>query len=84
MEGDVADLVMSCFKFKLGDTVLDSADDYNNIKVVVKANRVQENGVLKPNSVCFVKSVDFYVETTDGSNTYVKYTATVNDYVEVK
>ena len=84
MEGDVADLVMSSFKFKLGETVLDSVDDYSNIKVVVKANSVQENGVLKPNSVCYVKSVDFYVETSAGSNTYVKYTVTVNDYVEVK
>jgi len=84
MEGDVTDLVMSSFKFKLGNTVLDSADDYNNIKIVVNANRVQENGVLKPNSVCFVRSVDFYVETSEGSNTYVKHTATVNDYVEVK
>ena len=40
--------------------------------------------MLKPGSVCYVKSVDFYVETAEGSNTYVKYTVNVNDYVEVK
>lgn len=84
MNGDVEDLVMSCFKFRLGNTTLDDASDYSNIKVVVNANKVTENGTLKVGSVCFVKSVDFYVETAEGSNTYVKYTATVNDYVEVK
>lgn len=84
IDGDVNELVKSSFKFKLGDIVLDDSADYTNIKLVVNANKVEENGVLKPGSVCFVKSVDFYVETADGSNTYVKYTATVNDYVEVK
>lgn len=84
MDGGLEDLVKSCFKFKLGDTVLDSTEDYSNIIVVANANKVVENGTLRPNSVCFIKSVDFYVETASGSNTYVKYTTTVNDYVEVK
>lgn len=84
IDGDVNELVKSSFKFKLGDTVLDDSTDYSSIKIVVNANKVEESGVLKPGSVCFVKSVDFYVETATGSNTYVKYTATVNDYVEVK
>ena len=84
MNGDVEELVKSCFKFKLGSTVLDDASDYANIKVSVNANKVEDGGVLKPGSVCFVKSVDFYVETAQGSGTYVKYTATVNDYVEIK
>ncbi len=84
IDGDVNELVKSSFKFKLGDTVLDDSADYSNIKMVVNANKVEDNGVLKPGSVCFVKSVDFYVETAEGSNTYVKYTVTVNDYVEVK
>lgn len=84
IDGDVAQLVMSSFKFKLGDTVLDDSSDYSNIKLVVNANKVEDGGMLKPGSVCFVKSVDFYVETALGSNTYVKYTVTVNDYVEVK
>ena len=83
-DGTVEDLVMESFKFKLGDTILDDATDYSGIRLVVKANQVVDNGVLKPNSVCFIKSVDFYVETADGSNTYVKHTVTVNDYVEVK
>jgi len=51
---------------------------------VVNANKVEDGGLLKPGSVCFVKSVDFYVETAEGSNTYVKYKVNVNDYVEVK
>lgn len=84
MNGDVEELVKSCFKFKLGSTVLDDASDYANIKVSVNANKVEDGGVLKAGSVCFVKSVDFYVETAQGSGTYVKYTATVNDYVEIK
>lgn len=84
MDGGVEELVKSSFKFKLGDTVLDDISDYTNIKLVVKANKVEDGGMLKPGSVCFVKSVDFYVETAEGSNTYVKYTVTVNDYVEVK
>lgn len=83
-EGNVEDLVKSCFKFKLGDTVLDDSSDYSSIKLVVKANKVSEGGMLRPGSVCFVKSVDFYVETALGSNTYVKHTVNVNDYVEVK
>lgn len=83
-DGDVEELVKSCFKFKLGNTVLDDAGDYANIKVSVNANKAENGGVLKVGSVCFVKSVDFYVETAEGSNTYVKYTATVNDYVEIK
>ena len=84
MDGGLEDLIKSCFKFKLGDTVLDNPEDYSNIIVVANANKVIENGTLRPNSVCFIKSVDFYVETAAGSNTYVKYTTTVNDYVEVK
>lgn len=84
MNGDINDLVMSCFKFKLGSTVLDDPSDYSGIRMVVNANRIAEDGVLKVGSVCFVKSVDFYVETAQGSDTYVKYTVTVNDYVEVK
>jgi len=83
-EGNVEDLVKSCFKFKLGETVLDDSSDYSSIKLVVKANKVSEGGMLRPGSVCFVKSVDFYVETALGSNTYVKHTVNVNDYVEVK
>lgn len=83
-EGTVEDLVMNSFKFKHGDSVLDDATDYNGIRIVVNANQVTDNGVLKPNSVCFVKSVDFYVETAEGSNTYVQHTVIVNDYVEVK
>ena len=63
---------------------MDSPEEYSNIIVVANANKVIENGTLRPNSVCFIKSVDFYVETAAGSNTYVKYTTTVNDYVEVK
>ena len=84
IDGGVEQLVMSSFKFKLGETVLDDSSDYSGIKLVVNANKVAENGMLKPGSVCFVKSVDFYVETAAGSNTYVKYTVNVNDYVEVK
>lgn len=84
VDGGVEQLVMSSFKFKLGDTVLDDSSDYSNIKLVVNANKVEDSGMLKPGSVCFVKTVDFYVETALGSNTYVKYTVTVNDYVEVK
>ena len=84
VDGGVEQLVMSSFKFKLGDTVLDDSSDYSGIKLVVKANKVEDGGMLKPGSVCFVKSVDFYVETAAGSNTYVKYTVNVNDYVEVK
>lgn len=83
-DGNVEELVMSSFKFKLGDKVLDDSSDYNNIKLVVKSNKVTDSGILKPGSVCFIKSVDFYVETAEGSNTYVKHTVTVNDYVEVK
>ena len=82
--GGVEELVKESFKFKLGDTVLDDSSDYSNIKLVVNANRVNDGGLLKPGSVCFVKSVEFYVETAEGSNTYVKYKVTVNDYVEVK
>ncbi len=84
VDGGVDELVKSSFKFKLGDTLLDDGGDYGNIKLVVNANRVEDGGMLKPGSVCFVKSVDFYVETAAGSNTYVKYTVTVNDYVEIK
>lgn len=84
IDGGVEQLVMSSFKFKLGETVLDDSSDYSGIKLVVNANKVAENGMLKPGSVCFVKNVDFYVETAAGSNTYVKYTVNVNDYVEVK
>ncbi len=83
-DGNVEELVKTSFKFKLGDTILDDSSDYANIKLAVNANRVEDGGLLKPGSVCFVKSVDFYVETADGSNTYVKYTVNVNDYVEVK
>ena len=84
LDGNIEELVMSSFKFKLGDTLLDDTSDYSNIKLKVNANKVEDGGMLKPGSVCFVKSVDFYVETAVGSNTYVKYTVTVNDYVEVK
>ncbi|MGN0505101.1 MAG: Ig domain-containing protein [Lachnospiraceae bacterium] len=84
MNGDIEELVKSCFKFKLGNTVLDDSSDYTNIRISVTANKLEDGGVLKPGSVCYVKSVDFYVETAVGSGTYVKYTATVNDYVEVK
>ena len=84
LDGGVEDLVMSSFKFKLGDTLLDNSEDYSNIRISVNANKVEDGGLLKPGSVCYVKSVDFYVETAEGSNTYVKYTVTVNDYVEVK
>lgn len=84
IDGNVEELVMSSFKFKLGETVLDDTSDYANIKLVVNANKVEDGGQLKPGSVCFVKTVDFYVETAEGSNTYVKYTVKVNDYVEVK
>lgn len=84
IDGSVEDLVKNSFKFKLGETVLNDSEDYTNIKLSVNANTVEEGGLLKPGSVCFVKSVDFYVETAIGSNTYVKYTVTVNDYVEVK
>jgi len=83
-DGGVEELVKASFKFKLGETVLDDSSDYGNIKLVVNANRVDDSGLLKPGSVCFVKSVEFYVETAEGSNTYVKYKVTVNDYVEVK
>lgn len=83
-EGGIEELVKSCFKFKLGNAVLDDASDYTNIKVSVNANKVADGGVLKAGSVCFVKSVDFYVETEAGSDTYVKHTVTVNDYVEIK
>ena len=69
---------------QFGDTVLDDSSDYGNVKLVVNANRVEDGGFLKPGSVCYVKSVDFYVETAEGSNTYVKYKVTVNDYVEIK
>ena len=84
VDGNVEELVKASFKFKLGDTVLDDSSDYSNIKLVVNANKVEDGGLLKPGSVCFVKSVEFYVETADGSNTYVKYKVNVNDYVEVK
>jgi len=84
VDGGVEDLVMNSFKFKLGETVLDSTEDYSNIKLSVNANKVEDSGLLKPGSVCYVKSVDFYVETAEGSNTYVKYTVNVNDYVEIK
>ena len=84
VDGGVEELVKSSFKFKLGDTVLDDISDYSNIKLVVNANKLDDSGMLKPGSVCYVKSVDFYVETAEGSNTYVKYTVAVNDYVEVK
>ncbi|MBR6643141.1 MAG: Ig-like domain-containing protein [Lachnospiraceae bacterium] len=84
IDGGVEELVMNSFKFKLGDSVLDNAEDYGNIKLSVNANKVEDGGLLKPGSVCFVKSVDFYVETAEGSNTYVKYTVNVNDYVEIK
>jgi len=83
-EGGVEELVKSSFKFKLGETILDDSSDYGNIKLVVNANRVDDSGALKPGSVCYVKSVDFYVETAEGSNTFVKHTVKVNDYVEVK
>jgi len=83
-DGGVEELVKESFKFKLGETMLDDSGDYGNIKLVVNANRVDDSGILKPGSVCFVKSVEFYVETAEGSNTYVKYKVTVNDYVEVK
>ena len=82
-DGDVDELVKNSFKFKLGDTILDDSSDYTNIKLVVNANRLEDNSLLKPGSICFVKSVEFYVETAEGSNTYVKQ-VTVNDYVEVK
>ena len=75
---------MSSYKFKLGETILDDSSDYGNIKLVVNANKVEDGGALKPGSVCFVKTVDFYVETAEGSNTYVKHTVKVYDYVEVK
>ena len=84
IDGNVEELVKASFKFKLGETVLDDSSDYGNIKLVVNANKVEDGGLLKPGSVCFVKSVDFYVETAEGSNTYVMYKVTVNDYVEVK
>lgn len=84
IDGGVEELVKSSFKFKLGDTVLDDVSDYSGIQLVVNANKVEDGGMLKVGSVCYVKSVDFYVETAAGSNTYVKYTVTVNDYVEVK
>lgn len=83
-DGNIEELVKASFKFKLGDTILDDSSDYSNIKLVVNANKVEDGGLLKPGSVCFVKSVEFYVETAEGSNTYVKYKVTVNDYVEVK
>lgn len=83
-DGDVDELVKNSFKFKLGDTILDDSSDYTNIKLVVNANRLEDNSLLKPGSICFVKSVEFYVETAEGSNTYVKHKVTVNDYVEVK
>lgn len=84
VDGGIEELVKFCFKFKLGETVLDDISDYSNIKLVVNANRVEDSSMLKPGSVCYVKSVDFYVETAEGSNTYVKYTVAVNDYVEIK
>ena len=84
VDGGVEELVKASFKFKLGDTVLDDAGDYSNIILAVNANKVEDGGMLKPGSVCFVKSVDFYVETANGSNTYVKHSVNVNDYVEVK
>lgn len=83
-DGTIEDLVMSCFKFKLGDTVLDDPEDYNGIRIAVNANQVTDNGALKPNSVCYIRTIDFYVETAEGSNTYVQHTVNVNDYVEVK
>ena len=83
-DGDVDELVKNSFKFKLGDTILDDSSDYTNIKLVVNANRLEDNSLLKPGSICFIKSVEFYVETAEGSNTYVKHKVTVNDYVEVK
>ncbi|MBP3568147.1 MAG: Ig-like domain-containing protein [Lachnospiraceae bacterium] len=84
IDGGVEELVKASFKFKLGETLLDNSEDYGNIKLAVNANKVEDGGILKPGSVCFVKSVDFYVETAEGSNTYVKYSVTVNDYVEIK
>ncbi len=84
IDGGVDELVKKNFKFKLGEHLLDNSEDYGNIKLAVNANKVENGGLLKPGSVCFVKSVDFYVETAEGSNTYVKYSVTVNDYVEVK
>ena len=84
IDGGVEELVKNSFKFKLGETILDNSEDYGTIKLAVNANKVEDGGLLKPGSVCFVKSVDFYVETAEGSNTYVKYSVTVNDYVEIK
>lgn len=84
IDGGVEELVKNSFKFKLGEAILDNSEDYGTIKLAVNANKVEDGGLLKPGSVCFVKSVDFYVETAEGSNTYVKYSVTVNDYVEIK
>lgn len=79
----VEDLVKECFQFKIGNTVLETkngSDNYGTTQITVKAN-VPEGG-LESGAICFVKSVDFYVLV--GTNTYVKYTVNVNDYVEVK
>ena len=51
-------------------TPFTSTEEMEVSKVSVNANKVEDGGVLKAGSVCFVKSVDFYVETAQGSGTY--------------
>ena len=80
----VENLVKECFQFKIGNTVLetknDGTDNYGTTLIDVKAN--VPDGGLTSGAICFVKSVDFYVLV--GTDTYVKYTVNVNDYVEVQ
>lgn len=75
----VEDIVMNCFKFTLGSATLDEAADYGTTRIVVNAN---VPATVTAGAVCYVKSVDFYVLV--GTNTYVKYTVNVNDYVQYK
>jgi hypothetical protein len=82
----VVDAVMQGFKFTYGNTAYeikaDGTSTYGNVILVPYTNSVVENGVLASGSVCFVKSVDFYIPV--GGGAYVKYNVVVNDYVEVK
>jgi len=81
--------VMNGFKFTYGNKtfeVTDTENKYNTngVVVVANANKIDANkdGLLDAGSICFIKSVDLYVPV--GGGAYIKYTVTVNDYVEIQ
>ena len=76
-------IVMTKFKFQIGNVTLDSAQKYtdNNITVSVNANQVSNGTVIYINKVTFKKQVG--VDST-GAPVYVQYDVNVGDYVNLQ